>query len=153
MRLELSKRTDLAIRAIGYLCSQESDVLASGTEIAAAINTSTNFLPQVMTPLVRQYWVESTPGRSGGYRLVVRPNEISLLAVIEALEGPTADGRCVLRGAPCPVQEPCAMHEPWTRARDALLSELASTPLTEMGCRARNEEGSDVAKIRLERGS
>lgn len=153
MRLELSKRTNLAIRAISYLCACSPEDRASGADIAEVIGTSTNFLPQVMTPLVHQYWVESTPGRAGGYRLVVRPSEISLLAVIEALEGPFEIGRCVLRDAPCPVQETCVMHEPWTRARDALLSELASTPLTEMGCRARNEEGSDAKKIRIERGS
>ena len=153
MRLELSKRTDLAIRAIRHLCLHSDREVTSGPDIAVAIGTSTNFLPQIMTPLVRNFWVESTPGRSGGYRLVVPPSEISLLALIEAVEGPTVDGRCVLRGAPCPVQEPCAMHEPWIRARDALLSGLASTPLTELGCRARNEEGSDVPKIRLESGS
>ncbi len=153
MRLELSKRTDLSIRAIQYLCLHSGGDLASGAEVATAIGTTTSFLPQVMTPLIRSYWVESTPGRSGGYRLVADPREISLLALIEAVEGPTVDGRCVLRGAPCPVQEPCAMHEPWIRARDALLSELDSTPLTEMGCRARNEEGSNATEIRLESGS
>ncbi len=153
MRLELSKRTDLSIRAIQYLCLQAEGDLAAGADIATAVGTTTSFLPQVMTPLIRNYWVESTPGRSGGYRLVADPREISLLALIEAVEGPTVNGRCVLRGAPCPVQEQCAMHEPWTRARDALLSELDSTPLTEMGCRARNEEGSNATQIRLEGGS
>ena len=144
MRLELSKRTDLAIRAFQYLAGETNNGLAAVAAVAEAIGTTTNFLPQVMTPLVRRGWVLSTPGRAGGYRLVASPNEISLLAVIEALEGPTVDGRCVLRGAPCPVSEQCALHVPWTEARDALLSELDSIPLTEIGCRARNEEGSDV---------
>jgi Rrf2 family protein len=153
VRLELSKKTDLAISAIRHLCGVADGEYASGADLSTAIGTSTNFLPQIMTPLVRNYWVESAPGRSGGYRLNVEPREISLLSLIEAVEGPTVNGRCVLRGAPCPVAEPCALHDPWTRARDALLSELASTPLTEIGCRARPEEGSDVEEIRLERGS
>lgn len=144
MRLELSKRTDLAIRAVEYLHQVPDERLTSGSEIAEIVGTSVNFLPQVMNPLIRHGWVTSTPGRSGGYRLVTSPNELSLLAVIEAVEGPTDVTRCVLRGAPCPVQEQCALHVPWKRAQGALLSELASTPLTETGRRAQNEEGSDV---------
>ena len=141
MRLELSKRTDLAIRAIHQLCDGGRCPVATGADLAQSIGTTTNYLPQVMTPLVRRQWVASTPGRSGGYQLTSSPEEISLLDVIEAVEGPTADGRCVLRGAPCPVAEPCVLHEPWTRARDALLSELASTPVAEMGCRAARRGG------------
>jgi Rrf2 family protein len=142
MRLELSKRVDLAIEALTWLCDQVDHGRVSGTDLAEVIGTTPHFLPQIMTPLVRQGWVASARGRSGGYLLTTEPQEISLLALIEAIEGPTDDGRCVLRGAPCPVQEQCAMHVPWIRARDALLSELDSTPLTEMGCRARNEEGT-----------
>ncbi len=145
MRLELSKKTDLAIKALEYLCDVSGDGLASGAEVAEAIETTTNFLPQIMTLLVRHGWVESTPGRLGGYRLVTPPTELSLLAVIEAIEGPTVTGRCVLRGAPCPITTPCALHEPWIKARDALLSELDSTPLSEISCRPVIEEASDVA--------
>jgi Rrf2 family protein len=144
MRLELSTKTDLAIQAIQFLTDDGDCLLASGANLAAGIGTSGHYLPQVMQPLVRNNWVESTPGRSGGYQLVASPDQISLLDVIEAVEGPAVDGRCVLRGAPCPVTEQCALHVPWTRARDALLSELGSTPVAEMGCRAMKEEANDV---------
>lgn len=145
MRLELTKKTDLAIQAIQYLCEVSDHALVSGADVAAEIGTTTNFLPQIMTVLVRHGWVASTPGRSGGYRLVEEPDQISVLAIIEAVEGPTVTGRCVLRGAPCPVTATCALHAPWNQARDALLSELDGIPLSEISRRARNEEASDVA--------
>ena len=78
MRLELSKKTDLAIRAIHHLCDGGRCPLAAGPDLAAGIGTTPHYLPQVMRPLVRRYWVESTPGRSGGYRLIASPDEISL---------------------------------------------------------------------------
>ena len=136
MRLELSKRTDLAIRALRVLCETGCGTRVAGADVANALETSLHYLPQVMTPLVRHGWVESVSGPSGGYGLTEPAMNISLLDVIEAVEGPV-DGRCVLRGAPCPVEEPCALHDPWIRARDALLSELSSTPVSEIDCSAR----------------
>lgn len=136
MRLELSKRTDLAIRALEVLCSHAHD-LVGGAHLASIVGTSTHRLPQVMRPLVINDLVESVPGPNGGYRLSADLLEVSLLKVIEAVEGPIPDDRCVLRGAPCPAPEPCALHFPWTRAREALLSELENTPVSEMRCRAR----------------
>jgi Rrf2 family iron-sulfur cluster assembly transcriptional regulator len=141
MRLELSKRTDLALRALLHLCGDFPNTLLSGTSLAEAIGTSKNYLPQVMAPLIRSGWVESVPGPSGGYRLLTPANAITLLTVIEAVEGPTQNGTCVLRGAPCPVEEPCVLHVPWSRARDALLSELDRTPVTEVDCRALTQGG------------
>ncbi len=126
MRLELSKKNDLALRAMHHL-----DQLgpADGRTLAQAIGTSTHFLPQIMKPLTRAGWVGSTPGPGGGYRLLARLADVSVLDVIHAIEGPTDVGRCVLSNAPCPVDEQCAMHDSWVRARAALMSELEATTL------------------------
>jgi Rrf2 family protein len=131
MRLEITRKTDLALRAVQEL--EGSDRTVKGAELAGRIHTTTQFISQVMTPLVRQGWVVSEPGPTGGYSLAADPAVVSLLQLIEAVEGPTADGRCVLRGTPCPPVETCALHDAWTRARDAMLHELSQTPLTEIG--------------------
>ena len=47
--------------------------------------------------------------------------------LIEAVEGPFEDGRCVLREAPCPAIEQCGLHNAWSRARRALIDELRQT--------------------------
>ncbi len=140
MRLEISKKSDLAIRALELLCASSTDLLG-GQELAAAMGTSTYRVPQIMGPLIRRDWVESVPGPNGGYRLMARLGDISLLQIIDAVEGTIPADRCVLRGAPCPSPDPCALHEPWSRAREALLSELDKTPVTEVDCRARKGGG------------
>lgn len=124
MRLELSKKTDLALKALAHLAANGD---TSGTEMAEAIGTTANYLPQVLKPLVIREWICSSPGRGGGYRLCVHLEDVSILEVIEAMEGVTNQDQCVLRGAPCPAPEPCALHDSWVRARGALLEELGST--------------------------
>lgn len=124
MRLEMSIRTDLALRALAHLHETGP---STGTNLAAAIETTVNYLPQVLKPLVLEGWIHSTRGPGGGYRLSTELTSLTVLEVIEAMEGAAEDNRCVLRGAPCPVPEPCALHEAWVRARGALLRELGLT--------------------------
>jgi Rrf2 family protein len=75
------------------------------------------FMPQVLSPLVRRGWVGSDPGPTGGYSLRVAPEEISVLDVIEAIEGVTDTTNCVLADRPCSEQGPCSLHVPWSSAR------------------------------------
>ncbi len=126
MRLELTRRSDLALRALRSLHASARRV--KSTTLAADVGTTPAFLPQVMGPLVRHGWVDSEPGPRGGYRLVTVVGDISVLDLIEAVEGVTDTGRCVLRGGVCPA-EPCALHDAWAQARAALLRELAATPV------------------------
>lgn len=138
MRLQLTNASDLAVRALlvlGAMARAEGDVVPErlgGESIAAAIGTSPGLLPQVMRPLVRAGWVDGRPGPGGGYHLLVTLEDIDVLAVIEAVEGPTDSRRCVLIDRPCQPEGPCALHEPWTRARTLLIHELAATSLASL---------------------
>lgn len=132
MRLEITRKSDLAVRALCVLSAQGQ---TKGTDLARAVGSSQGFIAQTMTPLVHSGWVGSDPGPSGGYRLQTPLDQLSLLAVIEAIEGPTVTGQCVLRGGPCPTEENCALHEAWVLARQALLERLQSTTVAEAtGC-------------------
>ncbi len=128
MRLEITRKTDLALRAVHVLAA--SDEPMKGKVLAETIGTTVPFIAQVMKPLVDQGWVESDRGPRGGYSVTADPGEISVLDLIEAIEGPTATGKCVLQGTDCVVTEQCALHDAWTTARSALLAELASIPIT-----------------------
>lgn len=126
MRLEASSRTDLALRAIHHLADRGERVPRD--VLAVELRTTPDFMARAIAPLVGQGWVESRPGRSGGYQIRDTARNITVLDVIEAMEGIPMD-RCVLRSGPCEPDENCALHVPWTRARDALLAELASSPV------------------------
>lgn len=127
MRLELTRKTDLALRALEALLRDAT--LRKGTELAATLDTSAGFLVQVLAPLARVGWVRSVPGPRGGYAATAAAAHVSALQLIEAVEGPVDDDRCVLREQPCPATVPCALHEAWVPARDALVERLAATPV------------------------
>jgi Rrf2 family protein len=123
MRLEITQRADLAVRALVVL--HRSQVRLKSADLADALGTTTGFVPQVMGPLVREGWVHSLPGPTGGYEPQVGLETLNVLEVIEAVDGPTDSGRCVVVDRPCEATEPCALHEAWGRARHELMSLLA----------------------------
>jgi Rrf2 family transcriptional regulator, iron-sulfur cluster assembly transcription factor len=135
MRLEVTRKSDLAVRALRALAEGR----LKGPALAERVGSTPGFVAQVVTPLVRAGWIRSEPGPSGGYALAVALEEVSVLAVIEAVEGPTDTGRCVLVDRPCAEGGTCALHVPWQRARAQLLRELETTSLAAVPNRLQEE--------------
>jgi len=137
MRLELTKKTDLAFQALSVIADSNGERV-NGSKLAALLDISTQYLPHVMAPLTRAGWVSSVSGPRGGYTVTTRLDNISLLDLIEAVEGPIDDSRCLHLGplhdpvGDCDTDMACALHGPWTKARKALLDELSATQLNDM---------------------
>ena len=129
MRLEVTRKSDLAVRALQVLAARGQ---CKGPEVAEEVGATVGFLPQVLQPLVQKGWVTSEPGPTGGYSLTVDVAEVSVLEVIEVIEGPTDSGQCVLADRKCNARKACALHVPWQSARDELLRELASVRVSEV---------------------
>ena len=128
MRLEMTKKSDLALKSLRCIGDSDEELVA-GKDLAAKLDITTHYLPQVIAPLVKAGWIKSTPGPRGGYRLIVELKSVSVLDVIEAIEGRIEDQGCVQRGIPCPEFDLCALHKPWQAARDAMLDQLASASI------------------------
>ena len=83
MRLELTRKTDLALRAFRTLAAAPGRV--PGRELAAAVGTTGPFIAQVVGPMVRAGLVSSRPGPSGGYALAPGAEGAPVLQVVEAV--------------------------------------------------------------------
>ena len=94
------------------------------------MGTTVSFVPQVLGPLVRAGWVQSDPGPTGGYLCRVPLGDVSVLQVIEAVDGATDVGRCVVADRPCQAADPCVLHVAWAAARNELVGVLQSTPMS-----------------------
>jgi Rrf2 family protein len=127
MRLEVSQKADLAVRAMVELHASADRLKSS--DLAELLGTTAGFIPQVMSPLVRAGWVRSVPGPSGGYDAVTDLESLTVLSVVEAVDGPTDTGRCVVAERACDAAERCAMHVAWGRARHELRASLGAMPL------------------------
>ena len=132
MRPELTKRADYAIRAMLALSRETGDGPLSARRIAEEWSIPVRFLPQVLGDLGRAGLVRAEAGRNGGYRLGRAPNAISLLDVIEAVEGDSRRRTCVLRGGPCGISGQCAVHGVFSEAQDALIATLGEARLAEL---------------------
>jgi len=131
MRLEISRRADLAVRAL-LAIDRTADRLKSEA-LAVELETTAGFVPQVVGPLVKRGWVRSDPGPRGGYSAMVSLDRVSVLDVIEAVDGPTDLGRCVVADGPCGRAPHCALHTAWARARDELVTHLAAQSMSSLG--------------------
>jgi Rrf2 family transcriptional regulator, iron-sulfur cluster assembly transcription factor len=121
MRLEVTRRADLAVQVVGLLAEGGQ---MKGSDLAAALGASPGFMAQVVGPLVKAGWVRSEPGPTGGYVLDDTASAISVLDVVEAVDGPTDSGRCVVADRPCGRGPVCALHGAWAGARAELMASL-----------------------------
>ena len=133
MNLTLGKRADYSVRAVLFLARHEDeDGRCKARQIAEDMDISENYLPQILSNLVRAAIVISSAGPDGGYALARPASDISLLEVIEAAEGDIRSRECVLRGGPCRWDGHCAVHEPWARAQEAMIGQMRSTTFAEI---------------------
>jgi Rrf2 family protein len=120
VRLTLTKRADYAIRAVLALAQAGGGERVSVRRLAADQWIPAAFLPRVMGDLVAARLVEGALGRAGGYRLARPADEVSLLDVVEAVEGDVRRSGCVLRGGPCPLSGVCAVHPVFVAAEQVV---------------------------------
>ncbi len=104
----------------------------SARRIADRMAIPAAILPRIMADLARHGLVRAVAGRNGGYGLARPPSEISLLDVIEAIEGDSRRRTCVLRGVPCGAGGLCDVHDAFAAAQDAMLGRFAATSLASL---------------------
>ena len=133
--MELTKRGDYGVRAVLALARAPDGRLLSVRRIAEEMAIPVRFLPQVMSDLVAAGLVEATTGRAGGYRLARPADAITLLDVVEAVEGDSRRRTCVLRGGPCGLDGFCDVHDVFFAAQDAMLNTLGAARIADLPVR------------------
>lgn len=132
MKLELTRRGDYAIRAMLALAAEHAGDGVTAPQIADQMRIPSSFLARVMADLTRSGLVEARIGRRGGYRLARPAADITLLEVIETIEGDARRITCVMRNGPCSVDGRCIAHAAFYSAQEAMRESLASTTLESM---------------------
>jgi len=134
--MTLSKRGDYVLRsAISLARAFEEGVPRKIREVVDETEVPRTFASQILADLVRAGVASSKAGRNGGYWLVRAPEDISVLEVVEAAEGPLHAERCALGEGPCRWEAVCPLHETWSAATAVLRQVLATTTLAEVAAR------------------
>ena len=86
--MKLTRASNYALQALAYLVDQPQDKSVASHIIAEAEGIPERFLLKVLQPLVSVGVLRSIKGPNGGYRLARTPKQVSLLEVVEAVDGP-----------------------------------------------------------------
>jgi Rrf2 family protein len=86
--MKLTRATSYALHAVAYMAAQKSDRPVASHHIAHARGIPERFLLKVLKPLVSARVLLSVKGPNGGYRLARTPAQISMLEILEAVDGP-----------------------------------------------------------------
>lgn len=113
----MTRQTDYAIRCLLYL-SQHPNEVKVVDEIARAKSIPKVFLAKILQKLSRAGIVRSYRGVKGGYELAKKPRNISLLDVIESIEGPVALNICAIDKKLCSLSNTCSVHPVWVKLRE-----------------------------------
>ena len=108
--MQLNVSTDYAIRSLLYLatCGRQ----ASSSEISREMSIPSNYLYAVMGKLKKAGLASASRGVNGGWSLSKEPEEITLLDIIEVMEGSVKINRCLYEDSYCPrdATETCQIH-------------------------------------------
>ena len=108
----LSNTSKYAIRAVIYLALFASNEKKSGIkEISNKLDIPTPFLGKILQMLAKHQILNSSKGPHGGFSLKKPAMDISIMEIIEIIDGTDAFDTCVIRTSPCNTNEPCSMHD------------------------------------------
>ena len=108
----LSNTSKYAIRAVIFLSVFATKEKKLGIKaISKKLDIPAPFLGKILQLLARQGILVSTKGPNGGFALGKPPQEISLMSIIEIIDGKDAFDMCVIRTTPCSLSSPCSLHD------------------------------------------
>ncbi|HZI50246.1 MAG TPA: Rrf2 family transcriptional regulator [Terriglobia bacterium] len=126
----LSKKADYGLIALKHL-ARHTDESVSAREIASEYRIPAELLAKIMQRLARKGLVVSQHGTRGGYVLGRDPSRISIVDVVEALDGPIGITPCE-RGSSCDQLEKCSVKDPLMAVRAKMVRVLSDTSIYEL---------------------
>lgn len=125
--MQITRQADYAVRAMAYLTQLGADRRAATSQIAQEKQIPPSFLAKIVSQLSVAGLLNTSRGARGGVSLAKTPAEISLLDVVEAIDGPILLNECVGDGSNCPFGESCSVKEVWCDAQHELVTRLRNT--------------------------
>ncbi|MBI2353680.1 MAG: Rrf2 family transcriptional regulator [Deltaproteobacteria bacterium] len=130
--MELTRKGEYAIRGIVYLAAQPAEQVCLLSDIATAVDVPQTFLAKIFQQFSKIGLVRSYRGTGGGFVLGRAPERITLLEVVEAVEGPIVPNRCVTGEGECSRTSTCNAHPVWVNVQEQVRDILAKVTLKEL---------------------
>ena len=117
----LSLTCKTAIKAVIFLASKSKTGEKAGIlEIAEYINASEHTVAKLLQALVKEKVINSTKGPSGGFYISKQQQKLSIINIIEAIDGKEVFKECGLGLSKCSASHPCPIHNDYKESRDLM---------------------------------
>jgi Rrf2 family iron-sulfur cluster assembly transcriptional regulator len=130
--MRLTRAGEYGVRCILFLAGNGQGNVVGRKEIAKAMAIPEQFLGKIAQQLARSGFIEIIQGARGGYRLLLPPDKITLLDVIEAVTGEIFLNDCVMRPDSCFRSPTCSIHRVWEKAKNQLRETLREATFAKM---------------------
>jgi len=125
--MQITRQADYAIRAVLYLSKLGPNQRAATSTVAREQHIPPSFLAKIISQLSIVGLLHTSRGARGGVTLARDPGEISLLDVVEAIDGPILLNECVGEGGSCTFGEGCPLQPIWSETQMYLVKRLRET--------------------------
>lgn len=122
--MQITRQADYALRAVIYLSRLGPEERAATSQIAQEQRIPPSFLAKIVSQLSVAGLLQTSRGARGGVSLAKSPEEINLLEVVEAIDGPILLNECVASGGVCAFGDSCPMKPVWTETQVELVHRL-----------------------------
>lgn len=140
----LTRAADYAVRVLIHLATLPPGSRVQRATLAQATGVPESFLSKVLQSLVRASLIASQTGVNGGFELTASAETLTLLDVLEAIDGPLGLNTCVATGQRCERQESCPAHPVWIEAQEAVSKVLRAATIARL---AKPRIGTDRAGV------
>lgn len=130
--MQLTRTADYAIRVMIHLAGLPLGARANRETLAQWADVPGEFLGKVLQSLSRARLILSHRGTRGGFELARAGSAITMLDIVEAIEGPMQLNVCLGEDAACGRRWWCAAHGVWKEAQDAMVQVLAKATIEEL---------------------
>jgi Rrf2 family protein len=144
----LRRNTDYALRAVVNLTAHYGNEPVSTRSIAAEEDISYQLACKLMQKLQKAGLVKSCMGPKGGFQLTREPAMISLIQVVEAIQGPISLNRCLLSVDACTRQKDCSVRARLVGLQESISDYLKGITLDELSNHRRTKRKKNVRNLK-----
>lgn len=132
MTVLFSRQCEYGIQAALVLATKKHEGWTALSEITARINVPNHYMAKILQNMARDGLLDSWKGPQGGFKLAKPAAQITLLEIVEAIDGTGFLKKCVLGFPDCSSDDPCPIHKTWEKVREQLVNSLGKKSLADM---------------------
>ena len=125
--MKITRQANYAVRAVPHLARINNGERTATSTVAQEQHIPPSFLAKIISQLLIAGLLHTSRGAHGGVTLARDPKDITMLEVIEAIDGPIQLNQCVGESGVCSFEDNCPIKAVWCDAQDELVARLKNS--------------------------